>query len=249
MRGYRADLHIHTCLSPCAELEMMPSAIVEAAARKHLDLIGICDHNAAANTPAAVRAAEGSRVAVVPGMEITTREEVHVVALFDDCEAALKMQDLVLDHLPGENDAEFFGQQVVLDEAERPIGFCPNLLIGATTLGISDVIDAIHAFGGCAIAAHVDRDRFSIISQLGFLPPHIGLDGLEYTHRIGLNAARERFGDGGRWEFVCSSDAHRLTEIGQGCCRVRGPHATASGVRAALRRQDRCRIEEDKQGS
>ncbi len=245
MRAYRADLHIHTCLSPCAELEMMPSAIVSAAARKRLDLIGICDHNAAANTPAAVRAAEGSGVAVVPGMEITTREEVHVLALFDRCADALDMEEFVLEHLPGENDAELFGQQVVLNEAGLPIGFCSNLLIGATTLSISEVVDAIHAHGGCAIAAHVDRQRFSLISQLGFVPPRTALDGLEHSFRIGRAAARERFGDGGRWEFVCSSDAHRLDEIGQGHCRVRTRHPTASGVRMALAGENGCGVEQD----
>ena len=41
----RADLHIHTVLSPCAEVEMIPPLIVERALAEHLDLIAITDHN------------------------------------------------------------------------------------------------------------------------------------------------------------------------------------------------------------
>jgi hypothetical protein len=246
MQRYRADLHIHTCLSPCGELEMTPRAIVETAVTRGLDIIGICDHNAAANTPAVMKAAAAwhqtrpthtdGRVTVIPGLEVTSREEVHVLGLFETLEAALNMEAFVLSHLEGENNPEFFGQQVIVDEHGEPIGLCPNLLIGATDLSIGVVVEAIHWRGGCAIASHVDRERFSLLGQLGFVPPGLDLDGLEHSSRIGRAEAKERFGGQGQWEMVCNSDAHRLGEIGAGWTVFTLQAPTVGEIRRALRR-------------
>jgi PHP family Zn ribbon phosphoesterase len=234
---HRADLHIHTCLSPCGEQEMTPRAIVLGAAERGLDIIGICDHNAAGNTPAAIRAAASSSVTVIPGIEVTTREEVHVIGLFETVEDALDMQELVQAHLEGENDVEAFGPQDLVDETDRRVGECSHLLIGATDLGLRQVVDAIHARRGCAIAAHVDRERFGLIGQLGFIPPDLDLDGLEHSTRVGRAEAVERFADSGRWSLVCSSDAHRLEEIGAGTSLLAIETPTAGEIRLALRRE------------
>ncbi len=237
MRTYRADLHIHTCLSPCAELEMTPLAIVQVATELGLDMIGICDHNAAANVPATVRAAGSKPLTVISGMEVTTREEVHVLALFAAPEAALDLEAYVQGRLSGENDPELFGEQVVVDEHNEPLELCPKLLIGATSLSVEQVVEAIHARGGCAIAAHVDRERFGIVGQLGFIPPRLPLDGLEHSRKTARSEACERFSDGGRWEMLCSSDAHRLGEIGMGSTFIRLESPTLDELRMALRRE------------
>lgn len=238
MQSYRADLHIHTCLSPCGEPEMTPPAIAETAAERGLDIIGICDHNAAANVPAVMQAAATRSVVVIPGLEITTREEVHVLGLFGSAEVALDMERYVQTHLEGENDAEVFGPQVIVDEEGEPVGLCPHLLIGATDLPIGAVVEAIHRRGGCALAAHVDRERFSVVGQLGFVPPDLDLDGLEHSPRTDRAEACSRFGGEGRWEMVCGSDAHRLNEIGLGSTWLALDSPTTGEICRALRHEN-----------
>ena len=119
MRAMRADLHVHTCLSPCAESEMVPTAIVDQAKRMGLDIIGICDHNSAENVVPCSRPAGGEDLPVIPGMEITSREEVHVLGLFRDEEGLSALQNLVYGNLPGENNPDFFGAQTIVDESRR----------------------------------------------------------------------------------------------------------------------------------
>lgn len=238
MQPYKADLHIHTCLSPCADLDMLPQDILQAAARQGLDVIGICDHNAAANVPAVLQAAGDSPVRVIPGMEITTREEVHILGLFQSSAAVLDIEQFVQTHLQGQNDAEIFGHQLVVDAEGTPLELCSHLLIGATDLSLTAVVDAIHERSGCAIAAHVDRQRFSLVGQLGFVPPNLALDGLEHSPRIGRQEACRQFGACGRWEFICNSDAHRLSEVGAGSSMLHLESPTADELRRALCRQD-----------
>ena len=176
MRTLHADLHIHTCLSPCAEREMCPSLVARQALDRGLDVIAICDHNSAENAAAVSRAAEPVGLAVIRGMEVTSREEVHVLGLFDDERSLEAVQDVVHDHLPGENDPDTFGDQLVMDEHDQVVGSSPRLLIGATTLTLHEVVRTIHELGGIAIASHVDRPSFSVISQLGFIPEGLELD-------------------------------------------------------------------------
>jgi len=111
MRVIRADLHIHTCLSPCGELEMYPSRIVEEAIRKKIDLIAICDHNSTENVSAVVEASQDTNMTVIPGIEITSKEEVHIIGLFDSLEDAVEIQDLVYSQLEGKNDERIFGHR------------------------------------------------------------------------------------------------------------------------------------------
>ncbi len=132
MRAMRADLHVHTCLSPCAEAEMVPTVIVDQAKRMGLDVIGICDHNSAENVGAVLEAGRRKDLPVIPGMEITSREEVHVLALFRDEEGLSALQHLVYGSLPGENDPDVFGEQTIVDERDDFVGHATKLLIGAT---------------------------------------------------------------------------------------------------------------------
>jgi predicted metal-dependent phosphoesterase TrpH len=237
------DLHIHTCLSPCATLDMTPRKIVKVAGMKDLGMIAVTDHNSAENVAATLRAAAGTDLCVIPGMEIATAEEAHIVALFDDVASAVSMQQLVYDHLPPEeNDEDLFGIQVAANEFDEVEEINTRLLIGATTLGVEAVVSAIHQRGGLAVAAHIDRESFSVVGQLGFIPPDLALDALEISRRVTLDAARERFPEYAGYTFLPASDAHDLDEIGTNPTRVLVAEPKMSELRLALAGKDGRRV-------
>ena len=215
LRIIRADLHIHTCLSPCGSLEMGPRTIVNEAIRRNLDVIGIADHNSSENSLAVMRAARGRNLTVLPGMEVASKEEVHILALFDGMENGLRLQEIAYTHLPGENDEEAFGLQVVVNEDHDVVGYNQRFLAGATELPVDQIVDRIHGLGGLAIASHVDRDAFGIIGQLGFIPDGLKLDALELSPNTSLAQARQRFHRYSRFALVRFSDAHCPADIGK----------------------------------
>jgi hypothetical protein len=179
MKEIRADLHIHTGLSPCASDEMTPPAIVQAALDRGLGMIAICDHNSAGNAAAAQDAASG-RLCVLAGIEITSAEEVHVVGLFPDAASAEAAVEAVKATLPESTAASRkFGEQRLMDAAGRVVGRERKMLSGASTLGLSAGVALIKRHGGLAVAAHVDRPRFSVLSQLGLFPTDAGFDAVE----------------------------------------------------------------------
>jgi PHP family Zn ribbon phosphoesterase len=210
----RADLHVHTCLSPCGDLQMSPQKIVAKALYHNIDVIAISDHNTAENIPAVLRAAHGTPLIVLPGMEVCTREEVHVVALFDNVESAFELQKHVYDRLEGENIEKTFGMQVVANENDEVVGFNSKLLIGAADISIEKVINIIHSLSGLAIASHIDRQSYSVISQLGFVPITAIFDGLEISSNLSVAEARRRFPEYSDYTFVQNSDAHFLKDFG-----------------------------------
>ncbi|KPL19532.1 MAG: hypothetical protein AMJ92_02740 [candidate division Zixibacteria bacterium SM23_81] len=235
MKRYVADLHVHTCLSPCGDLQMSPRKIVETALKKDIDIIAICDHNSCENVIAVMRAAVGRDLRVLPGMEVTSQEEVHIIALFENLEDALAMQSVVYAHLSGENDEEAFGMQVVVNEFSEVLDFNKRLLIGAADLSIDDVVRYIHHHAGLAIAAHIDREGFGIIGQLGFIPENLAFDALEISPRSPLDGRREEFDRLSNYALISSSDAHHLEQIGQGTTGflLKGPYL--SEIEKALR--------------
>lgn len=212
LRPVKTDLHIHTCLSPCGELNLSPRGIARTARERDIEIIGICDHNSAENIPALMEAGKRFSIQVIPGIEVTTKEEVHLLALFGRVEAAFDLQAKIYQHLPGQNNPELYGLQVVVNEEGEVLNFNERLLIGATTLSLEETVSLIHEFGGLAIASHIDREGFSLISQLGFIPPGLALDGLEISPRLSLAEARKRFPE--PYPLVTFSDAHDLKEIG-----------------------------------
>lgn len=207
------DLHIHTCLSPCAQSDMLPTTIIKQARDKNLDVIGICDHNSAENVLAVRKAGEKEGVQVLGGMEMSSSEEVHILAFFDDDGALLEMQNIVYENLFGENDEKYFGEQLIVDEYDKIIASTNKLLIGSTNLGIDRIVELVHSLGGLAVASHVDRESFSIITQLGFIPKELPLDALELSWRCELSEVNnyESYG----LPLVKSSDAHFLSDIGK----------------------------------
>ena len=210
-----ADMHIHTCLSPCATLDMTPEKIVREALKKALSIIAITDHNSAENSGAVIAAAQSEKLYVIPGIEMTTSEEIHIIALFENVERAVSFQELIYDNLQsGKNNEDFFGIQVVANEFDEVEGINTRLLIGATSLRLDEAVGEIHRREGLAFAAHIDRGSFSIISQLGFIPEDLDLDAVEISKRITLSEARKQFKEYDRFPFITSSDAHDLSEIG-----------------------------------
>lgn len=236
---YRADLHIHTILSPCTELtEMSPHAIVERARQIGLNLIAICDHNSCENVAATRKISLGTDLAVLAGIEITSKEEVHTLGLFDREEEALSVQEIVYRHLPGENDEETFGYQVIANENDEVLGFNQKLLIGATTLALEAVVDLIHSFNGLAIAAHVDREGFSIIGQLGFVPPGLALDALEISPRMDASGVQKTIPQTKDYPLITSSDAHTLEDIGKSSTTFLMERASVGEMQLALKGEE-----------
>ena len=245
MREFKADLHIHTCLSPCGDLEMSPAAIVEEAICKGVDLIAICDHNSSENADAVIKASKGKGLTVLPGIEVTSKEEVHICALFDNVNDALNMQTLIYDNLEGENDADVFGMQVVVNAEGEVLGFNKRLLIGATSLSVETIVDAIHSFNGLAVAAHIDREGFGIIGQLGFIPIDLELDALEISAKMKMKDAYLRFSEYQKFPFLCSSDAHFLDNIGTGTTSFLLEEPSVKELRMALKGKAGRRVKDE----
>ncbi len=210
---------------------MVPTAIVDRAKRLGLDVIAICDHNSAENVGAVLAAGRKRGFPVIPGMEITSREEVHVLGLFRDEEELSALQDLVYRNLPGENDPEFFGAQTIVNECDDVLGSTAKLLIGATDFSLEETVDVIHEAGGLAIAAHIDRERFGLVGQLGFVPDGLAVDAME----VSPHASVEQWAD---YAAVTFSDAHVLRDIGRTSTSFLLAEATLEEIGKALRNED-----------
>jgi len=234
LRDFNCDLHIHSCLSPCADLDMYPRALVERAVDQGLDIIAVCDHNSSENTEFVIRAASRYAIKVLPGMEIASSEEVHITALFESIENLYKIQQLVYNSLPGSNREEIFGCQAIVNDLDEVEGFNEKLLIGATNRPLEDWVRVIHDLGGLAIASHIDREAFSIIGQLGFIPPDLRLDALEISARTGIPEARKEFAELYRMPFITSSDAHFIKDIGKAYTIIRMHDASLGELKKAL---------------
>lgn len=235
LRRLRADLHIHTCLSPCGELSMSPRAVVARALEVGLDMIAVTDHNTTANAAAVIQAAAGTPLAVLPGIELTTAEEAHILGLFEpDADLAIfqKAVDRRLPDVPAAR--KFVKDQVLVDADDFVTGFLDRPLFGATTLDVRAAVDLIRGSGGMALACHIDREAFSLVSQLGFIPPDISLDGLEVSPRVSADEARRTAAPFGPLPVVRFSDAHKPEEIGAATTEFLGARPDLKEFRLAL---------------
>ncbi|HEY9766712.1 MAG TPA: PHP domain-containing protein [Chroococcales cyanobacterium] len=234
-RRLSADLHIHTVLSPCADLEMSPLNVVAQARAVGLGLIAVTDHNSAENVRAVIEA--GSRVGliVLPGMEVNTREEVHVLCLFDRPSDADELQELVYSRLPpGENDSDYFGYQVICDSFDEIVGFNSRLLIQAADISLGELVAKVKALGGMAIAAHIDRPAFGLLGQLGFVPQGLELSALEVSKIASIPALRKEQPHLDPYPILSSSDAHFLEDIGNNPLDLLVEEADIEGIEQAL---------------
>ena len=193
-------------------------------------MIGICDHNSAENVAAVMKAGKREGLAVIPGMEITSCEEVHLLGLFNTERDLMCLQEMVYENLSGENYEEAFGPQTVIDEWDQVVGTNRRLLIGATTLTVEQIVEAVHALSGVAIASHVDRERFSLIGQLGFIPEGLKLDALEVSRLSSIEQGYD-------YPVVTFSDAHFLEDIGESSTGFMIEDMSANEIGKALRNE------------
>lgn len=225
---YRADFHIHSCLSPCALLEMSPASIVQKAREVGLNAIALTDHNCAFNLPAFGKVCERHGMECLYGMEVTSMEEAHILCLFDNLEAAMEMGELVYDSLPDiPNQPEKFGDQPIIDEDEGILGFAEKFLISASGFDVSSLVEQTHALGGLIIPAHIDRQVYGIIAQLGFLPDE-EFDAVELTAYGDASLA-------GIFSIIRSSDSHCLNTLGNAHTELNMDKLTVANVRSNLR--------------
>lgn len=210
------DLHIHSCLSPCGDNDMTVNNLLNMSLLKELDLIALTDHNTCKNVPALLKAAQDAPITVLPGMELTTSEEIHVVCLFSSLDGAMGFDRYVWERLPNlQNRVQIFGDQLILDAQDHVIGQEEKLLVNATSIPIAEVPGLMRRFGGLCYPAHIDRASYSILSNLGFIPPEYGF------HTVEVAKPDEFFADGNNlsikecYTVLTSSDAHYLEDISE----------------------------------
>ena len=203
------DLHIHSCLSPCGDSLMTPNNIVGMAFIKQLDAIAVCDHNCARNLPAIKAVADMMNVLLLPGMELTTREEAHMLCYFRDVASCVAFGEKIYAHLPPvPNREKFFGRQQVMNEQDEETDVEERLLISALDLGFEECERLIHEAGGLCVPAHINRGSNGVLNSLGFLPPDAHYDALEVSRSVAMPAM-----DLSKWRLLESSDAHYLENI------------------------------------
>lgn len=208
------DLHIHTCLSPCGDDDMTPNNIVNMARIKGLDIIAITDHNAAGNCAAAMEVAMDGGPVVVPGMELCTSEEFHLLCYFPDAAAAADFQHEVFRSLlPIKNREDIFGRQIYMNSLDEETGVEARFLAGACTLSAADAIDRVRGMGGAVVPAHVNRESFSMLNTFGSIPADYNLKYLEYSKNCCLESFLNDHDELRRFSFIRSSDAHFLQDI------------------------------------
>ncbi|MCX7842603.1 MAG: PHP domain-containing protein [Clostridia bacterium] len=208
------DLHIHSALSPCADNDMTPNNIVNMAFLKGLDVIAVTDHNSVENIGAVISCAKKKGILAVPGMELETREEVHIVCLFPGLSEAVKMQEIVYCKLPDiKNREEIFGRQLVLDEEDNIIRTVDRLLLTAADIGIDEAFNIVKELNGVAIPAHIDRESYSVLSNLGLVPDCLGIRYLEVSRKCNVDKLISTRYELVGYNFIKSSDAHYLGDI------------------------------------
>ena len=228
------DLHMHSCLSPCGADDMTPNNLVNMAALAGLQVIAVADHNTTRNVPAAQKVGEAVGVLVVPAMELTTKEDIHVLCLFPELENAENFRQYVYERLPQrKNRPKAFGHQYVMDENDEILEEEMQILCFGSSIGIYEAKDIVASFGGMAIPAHIDRASYSLIGNMGLVDPELGFRVYETTADCDRQALMENYHFSGG--FISNSDAHDLTAIADASRTLDVAELTPAGVIAAIR--------------
>ena len=216
MSAYNYDLHIHSCLSPCADDDMTPNNIAGMSALNGLNIVALTDHNSCANCPAFLEACRRQGIVGIAGMELTTAEDIHLVCLFERLEDAMAFSDEVYDHImPIDNRPEIFGNQIITDGEDEPIGEVKKLLISATDLWLSDAIALVRKYNGHVRPAHIDREANGIIAILGDVPVEYGFNYVEFNDRSNIDPYYARYESISKAQTLVCSDAHHLWDISE----------------------------------
>lgn len=208
------DFHIHSCLSPCGDVDMTPQNIVNLVKIMGYDAIALTDHNTSKNCPAVKKAAEEIGLTFISGMELCTAEEVHIVCLFPDIANALDFSDYIYSTLPPiKNKPSVFGEQIICDEYDNIIGNAEKLLITASTVTASKAVDLVAQYGGICFPAHIDRNSFSIISNLGTIDETFGFSIAEIYDIEKEEELKEKHPYLKNLKILSNSDAHYLENM------------------------------------
>lgn len=207
------DLHIHSCLSPCGDADMTPANLVNMAKLAGYSLIALTDHNSCANCPAVCELAAANDLLFLPGMELCTAEEAHVVCLFSSLDAALSFDKYITLTLPPiDNRPDIFGQQLIMDGEDHVIGQVDTLLTTASSVSLDDVLPLVRQFGGTAFPAHIDRPSYSVTAALGTVPS-LGFQAVEITAAGDVPALCRMYPEIQGKIHLLDSDAHYLHQI------------------------------------
>src|SRR5271157_2184932 len=212
----RFDLHIHSALSACAEMIMSPRQILRRARAAGLTVLTLADHNASGHVSLALRLGRDNGILVIPGMEVASREEVHLLVYFTEMTALTEFQELVDRNLPEEaNSPEIFGYQLLYDDQDEIVGCDERLRQVGTGLGLDEIITTVHGLGGAVVPAHIYRKRYSLMSQLGFVDSTAAFDAVEIA-RPGWVKGDCRLGQRVEgFPALTGSDAHFLEDVGR----------------------------------
>ncbi len=225
------DFHIHSALSPCGDNDMTPNNLINMSIIKGLDAVALTDHNACENVRAAAAVA-GDKIIFIPGMEVETSEEVHIVTLFPTADAAEEMQRILVDSSPYiPNRPEIFGNQYIMDENDEICGEIDRMLVTASGLDIYTVVAAAKDLGGIAYPAHIDRESYSVLSNLGFIPPDLDISAVEITEKSRAALEGEY---SNRYNIITSSDAHYLWDISERNHYIEVSDASVRGILNAI---------------
>lgn len=208
------DFHIHSCLSPCGDDDMTPYNIANMAKLLGYDIIALTDHNTCLNCPAVIKAGEKIGLTVVSGMELCTSEEIHTICLFEKVDDALRFSDFVRNSMPFvQNDADIFGNQLIMDENDNIIGSENILLTTASSISIDNVTETVSQYNGVVFPAHLDRASYSVLSVLGFMYPEMGFKAVEFTPNACVEQYEERHRLLHNMKKLKNSDAHYLENM------------------------------------
>lgn len=236
MKSYRTDLHIHTVLSPCGDLEMSPARIVLLAKERGLDVIGITDHNSTRQCKVVWELGKKAGLTVISGCEVTTCEEVHCLSFFPDFDSLNKFQDFLDLHLTIiPNKVSLFGYQVVVDEDENILEEFHNYLGASLDTSIEEVEQKVHELGGIFIPAHIDRPRNSLFSQLGFFPPELKVEALQISKMVEELTIRQKYRIKPEITLVKFSDAHYPEDLGKTYTIFEMEEPTFAEIKKALK--------------
>ncbi|MDD2212902.1 MAG: PHP domain-containing protein [Clostridia bacterium] len=239
MKEWALDLHLHTLLSPCADNSMIPAVVLGRAQELGLEILAITDHNTAENAAVFVDKGKEMGIKVFPGMELQTREDVHLVCLFEQLEQVEQWQEIVYKKLPSlENKKEIFGEQWVVDHDGQKIREVQRLLLVGTEFSVEEAVEIVHKLGGLCLAAHIDRQAFSLWGHLGCLPQGLPLDGVELTPHLPRHPEQLAQVRKEGFAYVVSSDAHYPDGLYPPQCFASLEEVSLAELRLALKNQE-----------
>ncbi|KPU27839.1 phosphoesterase [Caloranaerobacter sp. TR13] len=209
------DLHIHSALSPCGDEDMTPNNIVNMAYIKGLDIISVTDHNTVQNVEVIMKVAKKRDILVIPGIEVTTKEEVHILCYFRNTEDSKEFQDFIYRGLPNiKNNEKLFGRQLLMDENDNIIGKVDKFLLNSTKYTIKEINDLVNRLNGALVPAHVDKKSYSILANLGFIPNELNIKTVEVSSNY-FSLSTKILNSLNGYNILKNSDAHYLGDINE----------------------------------